>query len=89
MKYADVFKKPLGRQEVATAVMVVVMGNSASPSLLQRQMKVGYGKAASILQLLEDAGVVSKASAKPRSVLLKRVDAATNAALRQLRKGNG
>lgn len=35
-------------------------------------------------EFAEDAGVISS---EPRSILLNRVDAATNAAFRQLRKG--
>lgn len=87
-RYTDVFKKPLDKQEVATAIMVIIMGKTASPSALQRKMRIGYGKAATILQLLEDAGVVSKVDGKPRSILINRVDSATNAAFRQLRKAN-
>lgn len=87
--YTDVFKKPLDKKEVVTAIMVIIMGKSVSASLLQRQMKIGYGKAATIIRLLEDAGVVSEQfDIKPRTILINRVDSATNAALRQLRKGN-
>jgi len=82
--YTDVFKKPLDKKEVATVVMVVVMQKTTSVVHIQRFVNIGAGKLNKILQLLEDAGVISP---EPRSILLNRVDAATNAAFRQLKKG--
>lgn len=84
--YTDIFKQPITIDDVRLAVQVLVSMNSASPSLLQRRMKIGYGKAATILRLLEDARVVSAVTSKPRVLILKHEAAATNAALRQLRK---
>ena len=83
-QYTDVFKKPLDKKEVATVVMVVVMQKTTSVIEVQRYINIGAGKLNKIFQLLEDAGVISS---EPRSILLNRVDAATNAALRQLKKG--
>lgn len=86
--YTDVFKQPLTRQQVQTATALVIQSNSAAPSMLQRNMKIGYGKAASLIRLLADAGVVTDTiGAQPRSVILKNQDTAINAALRQLKKG--
>jgi len=82
--YTDVFKKPLDKKEVATVIMVIVMQKTTSQAQIRRFVNVGTGRLSKIMQLLEDAGVVS---AEPRSILLNRVDAATNAAFRQLRKG--
>ena len=82
--YTDVFKKPLDKKEVATVVMVVVMQKTTSVIEVQRYVNIGAGKLNKIFQLLEDAGVLSS---EPRSILLNRVDAATNAAFRQLKKG--
>jgi len=82
--YTDVFKKPLDKKEVATVVMVVIMQKTTSSVQIQRYVNIGTGKLLKILQLLEDAGVLSP---EPRSILLNRVDAATNAAFRQLKKG--
>ena len=82
--YTDVFKKPLDKKEVATVVMVVVMQKTTSVITVQRYVNIGAGKLNKIFQLLEDAGVISS---EPRSILLNRVDAATNAAFRQLKKG--
>jgi len=82
--YTDVFKKPLDKKEVATVVMVVIMQKTTSVIEVQRCINIGAGKLNKIFQLLEDAGVISS---EPRSILLNRVDAATNAAFRQLKKG--
>lgn len=87
-KYVDIFKKPVSADEVRLAVQVVVTYNSASTILLQRQMKIGFGKAATLLKLLEDALVVTPQLGRPRTIILRHQAAATNAALRQLRKGN-
>ncbi len=84
--YTDVFKNPVTVDEVRLAAQVVTSMNSASPSLLQRRMKIGFAKAGTLLRLLEDAKVVSPSTGKPRIVILKHEAAATNAALRQLRK---
>lgn len=86
--YTDIFKKPVSKAHVEAAAIIVVRTNKVSPSMLQRSMKIGFGKAATIIRLLEDAGVVTEMTGKPRSVILKSEAAAVNAALRQLRKGN-
>src|SRR3989344_4869481 len=51
------------------AKRVVVEAKKASASLLQRRLKVGYARAARLLDILEDRGVVGAAEgAKPREV---------------------
>lgn len=87
-KYTDIFKQPIKVDEVRLAVQVVVTNNNAAPSLLQRQMKIGFGKAATLIRLLEDAQVVTPGGPMRRTVILRQVEAATNAALRQYNKGN-
>jgi len=53
------------------AVEVVVRARKASASLLQRRLRVGYARAARLLDLLEEKGVVGPANgAKPRDVLI-------------------
>ena len=48
---------------------VVLQSGKASASLLQRRMKVGYARAARLLDEMEDAGIVGPADgAKPREV---------------------
>lgn len=87
-KYVDIFKKPVSVKEVRLAVQVVVTNNNASASLLQRSMKIGFGKAATLLKLMEDAQVITPNMGTRRTVILRQQETATNAALRQLKKGN-
>ncbi len=54
------------------AVRVVREANKASASLLQRRLKVGYARAARLLDIMEAKGVVGKGvGAKPREVFLE------------------
>lgn len=87
--YTDVFNKPLASDDVALAVQVITTAKRRpTSSLLQRRLGWGYGKVLRVYELLEDANVVGpQRSDATRTLLLKRQDAATNAALRQLRKG--
>ena len=51
------------------AKQVVIQAGKASASLLQRRLKVGYARAARLLDILEDNGVIGPADgAKPREV---------------------
>ncbi|HKZ34432.1 MAG TPA: DNA translocase FtsK, partial [Patescibacteria group bacterium] len=57
------------------AVETVCQYDRASASLLQRRLKVGYARAARILDQLEEAGIVGPAEgAKPREVLIRSVE---------------
>lgn len=50
----------------------VVMAGKASASLLQRRLKVGYARAARLLDLLEEAGMIGPGDgAKPREILVR------------------
>ena len=62
-----------GRDEYfEEAVRVVCQYDRASASLLQRRLKIGYARAARILDQLEEEGIVSSGEgAKPRDVLMK------------------
>lgn len=54
------------------AVRTVCQYDRASASLLQRRLKIGYARAARVLDQLERAGIVGPADAsKPRDVLVK------------------
>lgn len=54
------------------AVEVVAQAKKASASLLQRRLRVGYARAARLLDLLEERGVVSpQEGSKPRDVLIR------------------
>jgi len=57
------------------AVDVVIRSGRASTSLLQRRLRVGYARAARLIDLLEDKGVVGPADgARPRDVLISSSD---------------
>ena len=57
-----------------SAVRIVVESGKASTSLLQRRLRLGYGRAARLLDLMEKDGIISSADgSKPREVL-KRPD---------------
>jgi hypothetical protein len=51
------------------AKKVVIESGKASASLLQRRMKIGYARAARLLDEMEEAGIVGPADgAKPREL---------------------
>ncbi|HUC87065.1 MAG TPA: DNA translocase FtsK, partial [Candidatus Saccharimonadales bacterium] len=53
------------------AAETVIRTGKASASLLQRRLRVGYARAARLLDLLEERGVVGPADgARPRQVLV-------------------
>lgn len=53
------------------AVRVVVDNRKASTSLLQRKLRIGYGRASRIIDMMEDQGIISPADgSKPRDVLV-------------------
>jgi S-DNA-T family DNA segregation ATPase FtsK/SpoIIIE len=59
------------------AIEAVVMAQSASVSLLQRRLRVGYTRAGRLIDMLERRGVVSPyEGSKPRRVLISEHDLA-------------
>lgn len=55
------------------AVGILKGYDMASASLLQRRLRIGYARAARLLDLLEQKGIVGSAEgAKPRKVLVKK-----------------
>jgi S-DNA-T family DNA segregation ATPase FtsK/SpoIIIE len=57
------------------AVAVVVQTGKASTSLLQRKLRIGYGRASRLIDIMEEQGIVGPADgAKPRQVLVSSVD---------------
>ncbi|KKS13290.1 MAG: Ftsk/spoiiie family protein [Candidatus Magasanikbacteria bacterium GW2011_GWA2_41_55] len=51
---------------------VIIQAGKGSASLLQRRLKVGYARAARLLDLLEKIGFIGPADgAKPRELLIK------------------
>lgn len=56
------------------ALRVVQQSGKASASLLQRQLKVGYARAARLLDIMEEKGIVGPADgAKPRKVYIEQM----------------
>jgi S-DNA-T family DNA segregation ATPase FtsK/SpoIIIE len=54
------------------AYEIVVKAGKASASLLQRRLRIGYARAARLLDLLEENGIIGPADgAKPREVFVK------------------
>ena len=57
------------------AVRVVIENRKASTSLLQRRLRIGYGRASRLIDQMEEQGIVGSASgAKPRDVLVRSMD---------------
>lgn len=55
------------------ATRIVVEIGQASTSLLQRRLRIGYNRAARIIDQMEDRGIISgRDGSKPRQVLIKR-----------------
>ena len=58
------------------AVQLVTEAGKASASLLQRRLRVGYARAARLLDILEENGVVGpQDGAKPRDILIGAAEA--------------
>lgn len=56
------------------AVQVVIDGRKASTSLLQRRLRVGYARAARLIETMEEQGIVGAASgSRPREVLISSI----------------
>lgn len=57
------------------AVGVVIEARKASTSLLQRRLRIGYGKAARLIESMEEQGIVGPADgSRPREVLVNSID---------------
>ena len=57
------------------AVGVVIEAHKASTSLLQRRLRIGYGKAARLIETMEEQGIVGPADgSRPREVLVSSMD---------------
>src|ERR1017187_4091224 len=58
------------------AVRCVIEGHKASTSLLQRRLRIGYGRAARLIEAMEEQGIVGPADgSRPREVLVTSLDA--------------
>lgn len=53
------------------AKKIVIQAGKASSSLLQRRLRIGYSRAARLIDMLEDSGIIGEADgAKPREILV-------------------
>lgn len=53
------------------AIEIVIQSGKASTSLLQRRLKIGYARAARILDLMEEKGIIGpQEGSKPRKILI-------------------
>lgn len=58
------------------AVRCVIESRKASTSLLQRRLRIGYGRAARLIETMEEQGIVGPADgSRPRDVLVNSMDA--------------
>lgn len=61
------------------AVRCVIENRKASTSLLQRRLRIGYGRAARLIETMEEQGIVGPADgSRPREVLVSSMDAVFN-----------
>lgn len=59
------------------ALTIVVEAGKASTSMLQRRLRIGYGRAARIIESMEEQGIIGQADgSRPREVLITSVDQA-------------
>ena len=57
------------------AVGVVIENHKASTSLLQRRLRIGYGRAARLIEQMEDQGIIGQADgSRPREVLVNSME---------------
>ncbi len=61
------------------AVNIVINAGKASTSMLQRRLRIGYGRAARLIETMEEQGIVGPADgSRPREVLVSSADEVFN-----------
>ena len=61
--------------EFRQAVEAVIQAGKASTSLLQRRLRIGYGKAARMIETMEEQGIIGPADgSRPREVLVHSIN---------------
>ena len=62
-------------EEFNKAVKIVIDSGKASTTLLQRRLRIGYAKAANLMEILEERGVVSEQDgSRPRQILISSIE---------------
>jgi S-DNA-T family DNA segregation ATPase FtsK/SpoIIIE len=60
---------------IKEACKIILETGKASTSLLQRKLKIGYARAARILDILEEKGIVGpQEGTKPRKVIIEKLE---------------
>lgn len=68
---------PAGDSLVRAAIEVIIRDQKASISYVQRRLKIGYNKAASIMEILEKRGVVGpQIGSAPREIIAESIEEA-------------
>jgi S-DNA-T family DNA segregation ATPase FtsK/SpoIIIE len=68
-------EEPMGDSDplLEEVVEIVINSGKVSTSYIQRRMSIGYGRAARIMDLLEEKGIIGPANgASPREILVKK-----------------
>ena len=83
IEYRRAYERAHSEKLVREAAEVVIKVGAASTALLQRRLKIGFGRAASLLDELEDLGVIGPSTGgnRPREILMSNIeefDKATN-----------
>lgn len=69
------FEEDVEDELIKAACEIILETGKASTSLLQRKLKIGYARAARILDILEEKGVVGpQEGTKPRKVLIEKLE---------------
>lgn len=72
---ADMDVSPADDEMYQDAVRCVIESGKASASLLQRRLRIGYGRASRLIDTMEEQGIISAADgARPRDVLVSSLD---------------
>jgi hypothetical protein len=75
--YKHSAESPTHDRMYSDAVMTVISLNKASTSLLQRKMRIGYARAARMIEQMEKEGIIAPADGiRPRDILVKDFDEA-------------
>ena len=71
----DFVRSALADEKFIAAIEITFAKGNVSTSMLQRKLAIGYGKAASYLDAMENLGIISKACGQsPRTVLMSAED---------------
>ena len=74
-KKAEIDKELAKYEQLDEAIEAVIEAGQASTSYLQRKLKLGYGRAARLIDTMEELGVVGPyEGSKPRQVLMTKQD---------------